>query len=235
MSLPSFSDTEESITTTSAISTASTKKLIEKVTRCLCGAKYPTLNLVYLYMKILKKRFAPETDETVDTYLNLIYGEAENDDNKSDKTSDDNIPAANLKDIDKVEYLLLVSTASLLNRVQAAIYLLMDELWSIPSDNTLVVTFLNPSFKHFKWATNNIEKGLVNRSYSNNDDFFQDLEADSAQTNMEKDNKITSHKYLSILATSVLSKRLFSDTSNHISAKQTHLSFDLVNKVLDAN
>ncbi|CAG8651508.1 17924_t:CDS:1 [Cetraspora pellucida] len=39
-------------------------------------------------------------------------------------------------------------------------------------------------------------------------------------------------KYLSIPATSVLSERLFSDTGNHISAKQTHLSPDLVNKVL---
>ncbi|CAG8726749.1 2624_t:CDS:2, partial [Cetraspora pellucida] len=214
--------------------------------------EYPTLNLVYPCIEVLKKGFVSETDETVDIYLNFIYKEAENDDNKSDETSDNDISAADtfarscgceqnrrmprqsnnedLKDIDKVKDLLPVSIASLLNRVQTTIYLSMDELWSVLSDNALVVILLDPSFKHFKWATNNIEKGLVNRSYSNNDDFFQDLEADSAQTNMEKDNKITSCKYLSILATSVSSKRLFSDASNYISAKQACLSFDLVNK-----
>ena len=44
-------------------------------------------------MELLKKKFAPRLDkhETVDSYLNLIYGEEENDD---DKTIDNNIPAA---------------------------------------------------------------------------------------------------------------------------------------------
>ena len=39
-------------------------------------------------------------------------------------------------------------------------------------------------------------------------------------------------KYLSILATSVLSERLFSDADNYISAKRTRLASDLVNKFL---
>ncbi|CAG8615438.1 6544_t:CDS:2, partial [Cetraspora pellucida] len=192
------------------------------------SAKYSTLNLVYPCMEILKKGFAPETGETVDTYLNLIYEEAENDDNESDETSDDDIPVAgtcqqwqyayrqfrqrmiargrghrqnrrmprrsnneDLEDIDKVEDLLPVSTTGLLNRVRAAIYLLMDELWSVLSDNALVVTFFDPRFKHFKWATipDDIEEGLVDRSYSNDDDFFQDLKTNSAQTNMKEEDE----------------------------------------------
>ncbi|CAG8506794.1 17789_t:CDS:2, partial [Gigaspora rosea] len=70
---------------------------IERVTRRLCGAKYPTINLVYPYMKLLKKEFAPKMGETVDTYLNLIYGEntdSVSEENESDETSDDDIPAA---------------------------------------------------------------------------------------------------------------------------------------------
>ena len=50
---------------------------IEVVTRHLCGANYPTLNLVHPYMESLKKKFSPRADknETLDLYLNLIYGD----------------------------------------------------------------------------------------------------------------------------------------------------------------
>ena len=49
--------------------------LIEKVTRRLCSAEYPTLNLIYPYMELLKKEFASKNDDTVDTYINFIYGD----------------------------------------------------------------------------------------------------------------------------------------------------------------
>ena len=46
-------------------------------------------------MKSLKKKFAPRSDkgETIDTYLNLVYGEGceENDD---DEVADDDMPSA---------------------------------------------------------------------------------------------------------------------------------------------
>ena len=52
-----------------------------------------------------------------------------------------------------MEYLPSVSTNSLLLKVQAAIYLLMNELWAVLTDIALVVTFFNPRFKHFNWTT----------------------------------------------------------------------------------
>ena len=61
----------------------------------MCGAKYLTLNLVHPYMELLKKRFAPKSseNETVDTYLNLIYGEG-NEENNDCEIIEDDIPAA---------------------------------------------------------------------------------------------------------------------------------------------
>ena len=29
----------------------------------------------------------------------------------------------------------------------------MDELWAVPTDITLIATFLDPRFKHFNWST----------------------------------------------------------------------------------
>ncbi|CAG8471974.1 11262_t:CDS:2 [Cetraspora pellucida] len=178
---------------------------IERVTRRLCGAKYPTINLVYPYMELLKKAFAPKTGETVDDYLDLIYGEEAEDDENESNESDDNIPAAGtrqqwqyahrqfrqrmascgrsqgrntrtrrrsnnaeLEDIDRIEYLLSVLTNGLLIRVRAAIYLLLDELWEVPTDIALVATFLDPRFKHFNWATSverNRAQNLVKTLY----------------------------------------------------------------------
>ena len=163
---------------------------IEIVTRHLCGANYPTLNLVHPYMESLKKKFAPRSDknETFDSYLNLIYGEGGCDCEENDnEIIDDDIPAAGSRqqwqytyrqfhqkmstrgrkktqqgatrkrtrtesvaeDTNQVEYLPAVDTTGLLERVRAAIYLSLDELWSVPTDNALIATFLDPRFKHF--------------------------------------------------------------------------------------
>ncbi|CAB4423997.1 unnamed protein product [Rhizophagus irregularis] len=144
---------------------------IKIVTKHLCGANYPTLNLVHPYMESLKKKFAPRSDknETVDTYLNLVYGEGyeENDD---DEITDNDIPDAGTRQqwqyahrqfhqrmsayTNKVEDLPPVNTTNLLKKVRAAIYLSLDELWAIPTDTALIATFLDYRFKHFKWSTN---------------------------------------------------------------------------------
>ena len=58
----------------------------ETITRRLSGATYPTLNIIHPYIYMLKRFFAPEAskNETVDSYLDLIYGPLilENSDNE---------------------------------------------------------------------------------------------------------------------------------------------------------
>lgn len=78
----------------------------ETITRRLSGGKYPTLNMVHPYMCLFKRMFAPRDNEneTIDSYLELIYGplipenESGNfEDDASDSSSvssDDNVPTA---------------------------------------------------------------------------------------------------------------------------------------------
>jgi len=225
---------------------------IEKVTRRLCGAEYPTLNLVHPYMELLKKGFAPKNDETVDTYINLIYGERYEVD---DDEMDDNIPTAGvrqhwqhahrqfrqrmrdtyakrqevheqnriqvqsnteLEDLNpnKVDYLPPVPTKGLLEKVRAAIYLSMEELWAVPTELSLVAAFLDPRFKHFNWTTKDNQNQalhLVKDLYEElkkklripddeiliidrdqdeeDDDFFNELEG--IRTNYEEEDEVT--------------------------------------------
>jgi hypothetical protein len=296
---------------------------IERVTRRLCGAEYPTLSLVYPYMELLKKKFAPKDNESIQTYIDLIYGESYQD--NDDNIIDDDIPTAGarqhwqyahrqfcqkmrnthvqgqhirnqarssnteLDDLNpnRVEYLPSVSTNGLLQKVRAAIYLSMDELWAVPTEIALVATFLDPRFKHFQWSTEenrneaqrlvqvlyedlkkgfdipNIEEPLImDKNCDDDGDFFYELEG-GLQTNPEEDSEIVCYTrlepigiknnslewwsrnkisfpvlsqlarmYLSIPSTSVPSERLFSDAGNHISARRTRLSPDLVDKML---
>src|SRR4051794_25355400 len=55
-------------------------------------------------------------------------------------------------DMNTVEYLQPVNTEGLLQKVRAAIFLSLDELWLVPSNIALIATFLDPRFKTFDWC-----------------------------------------------------------------------------------
>ncbi|CAG8440678.1 700_t:CDS:2 [Scutellospora calospora] len=50
-------------------------KPVEEITRHICDAKYPTMNLVYPYIRILKNKYTPvaEKGKLVESWLDLIY------------------------------------------------------------------------------------------------------------------------------------------------------------------
>jgi hypothetical protein len=81
----------------------------------------------------------------------------------------------NLDNINTVEYLQLANTEGLLQKVRAAIFLSLDELWPVPSDIMLIATFLDTHFKNFDWCNGNGKdeaKTLVQKLY---DDIKKDL------------------------------------------------------------
>ncbi|CAB4398706.1 unnamed protein product [Rhizophagus irregularis] len=143
----------------------------ETITRKISSAKYPTLSLVVPYMYLLKNNFAPneEKNETLDTYLSLIYG-SNGEEEDSDVASDDEyIPSGGTRQYwqhshhqfhhqrrgntrnrgQSREYLQPVNTEGLLQKVRAAIFLSLNELWTVPSNIMLIATFLDPRFKNF--------------------------------------------------------------------------------------
>ncbi|CAJ0866405.1 16641_t:CDS:2 [Entrophospora sp. SA101] len=215
----------------------------EKVTRRFCGAKYVTLSLVNPYMELLKKTFAPKSEngESLDTYLDLIYGPQTEDNNDNEEESDsstsddDEIPSGgsrqhwqyshrtrgaidDIDDINHVEYLPAVNTTGLLQKVQAAIFLSLDELWSVPTELVQIATVLDPRFKNFQWdrsgeerdkshqllrelydftkvdfESNNIQQtttihNLHTTNEDDNDDFFETLEIDLSSFEVENDD-----------------------------------------------
>ncbi|CAG8758784.1 14914_t:CDS:2, partial [Gigaspora rosea] len=65
-------------------------KPFKEITRHVCSAKYPTMNLVYPYIRILKNKYTPiaEKSESIESWLDLIYGSSiENSEQISDSNT----------------------------------------------------------------------------------------------------------------------------------------------------
>ncbi|CAG8455768.1 21917_t:CDS:2, partial [Cetraspora pellucida] len=159
---------------------------------------YPILNLVYPCIYILKQIFAPkiEENETVDSYLDLIYSpltkddilESTEDDDSSSTSDDNDIPTAENKDRDRgqdqnrkhttkknenvdvsqIECLLSACTQNLIKKVRAAIYLSLKKLWEIPLEIFLIAMILDSRMKNFSFADINGENIEVNTSVADN-------------------------------------------------------------------
>ncbi|KAF0408032.1 zinc finger bed domain-containing protein 1-like [Gigaspora margarita] len=57
----------------------------------------------------------------------------------------------NVDDFNRIESLPAANTVGLLQKVRAAIFLSLDELWPAPSDLVRIATILDPRFKDFNW------------------------------------------------------------------------------------
>ncbi|CAG8843935.1 6382_t:CDS:2, partial [Gigaspora margarita] len=117
-------------------------KPIEEITRLFCGTKYPTINLIYPYIRILKNKYAPvaENGESIEDWITLIYGPSLESSGSSDNTSTSrgrgsrhnkrhSKNSAELADDDPntVKYFSPTSCEGLLEKMRAAIYLSLDE------------------------------------------------------------------------------------------------------------
>ncbi|GBC41291.2 zinc finger BED domain-containing protein 1-like [Rhizophagus irregularis DAOM 181602=DAOM 197198] len=166
---------------------------------------------------------------------------------------------ASQKEGEKLEHLCLLESSRKRTQTESVAE---DTNKAIPTDTTLIVTFLNPRFKYFKWSTNSerdranqlvkklydelkinlhvsddIEYRSLEKNNDDNDNLFSDLEGNFTQTNIEEEDEVSCYvklkdirvkndplmwwlnhrnsfptlvqlarKYLSIPATSVLSK-----------------------------
>ncbi|CAG8835103.1 41112_t:CDS:2, partial [Gigaspora margarita] len=163
-------------------------KPFEEITRLFCGTKYPTINLIYPYIRMLKNKYAPvaENGESIEDWITLIYGpslESSGSSNNTSTSSDDEasiLSAGNRKqwqythcnmrgrdrgrdrgsrhnkrhsknsaeladdDPNTVKYFPPTSCEGLLEKMRAAIYLSLDELWSIPNEVGLKASMLDP-------------------------------------------------------------------------------------------
>ncbi|CAG8466284.1 2368_t:CDS:2 [Cetraspora pellucida] len=158
-------------------------KPFEEITKLFCGAKYPTINLIYPYVVMLKNKYAPvaENGEYIEDWITLIYGSLSESSKTSNSTSTSSgdkasIPSAGNRkqwqyahhnmhaeydDSNTVKYVSPTSCEGLLEKMRAAIYLSFDELWSIPNKVGLKASMLDPyALKLLPFATADEQKNI---------------------------------------------------------------------------
>ncbi|CAG8560488.1 3157_t:CDS:2 [Dentiscutata erythropus] len=143
-------------------------KLFEEITRHVCGSKYPTLNLVYPYIRILKNKFAliSENGESLESWIDLIYGLEDpdtNDDSSLSSNNEADIPSAGNRQQwqythrsvhRQKKYLPAVNCSGFLEKARAVIFLSLDELWNLSNEMGLKALLLDPqAIKLLSFAT----------------------------------------------------------------------------------
>ncbi|CAG8543511.1 789_t:CDS:2 [Rhizophagus irregularis] len=118
---------------------------------------------------------------------------------------------ASQKEGEKLEHLCLLESSRKRTQTESVAE---DTNKAIPTDTTLIVTFLNPRFKYFKWSTNSerdranqlvkklydelkinlhvsddIEYRSLEKNNDDNDNLFSDLEGNFTQTNIEEEDE----------------------------------------------
>ncbi|PKK61779.1 hypothetical protein RhiirC2_791287 [Rhizophagus irregularis] len=155
----------------------------ETITHKFSGAKYPILSLYLVGYPLFLMHASIQRSMLS---IKLISNDEENSDIAS---NDKYIPSGrtrqywqrvgisvshpvkpNLDNINTVKYLQPVNIEGLLQKIRAAIFLSLDELWLMPFNIMLIATFLNPRFKNFDWCNGNGKdeaKNLVQELYNN--------------------------------------------------------------------
>ncbi|CAG8617416.1 2677_t:CDS:2, partial [Cetraspora pellucida] len=154
-------------------------------------------------MYTLKRIFAPKykNGETIDNYLDLIYGpltdSTEEDSDSSFISDDDSIPTAGnqkychiikktknceIEDTNQVKYLPPTDTTNLIQKVCAAIYLFLDKLWQIPTESLL--TNLYSQLKQDMIVSNQAEKTIETSLVEEDDDIFTEMWTNNRSENI---------------------------------------------------
>ncbi|CAG8799689.1 15644_t:CDS:2, partial [Cetraspora pellucida] len=191
----------------------------ETITQQLSGATYLTLNIVYPYIYILKQMFSPrvENDETIDSYLDIIYGllivedSLENIDNSSDSSSTSLVCGHGHRCISNQD----VSENS-------------NQIKYLPSVNT------ENLIQKQGLVNENLEEPILTTDLTDNaEDVFSRMWVDNQiQTQDEITCYLWYPKEPKNVDPLIWCERLFSDTGNNISAKRTRLAPNLVNRIL---
>ncbi|CAG8728989.1 17679_t:CDS:1, partial [Racocetra fulgida] len=98
----------------------------------------------------------------------------------------------NVDEFNQIESLPAANTVGLLQKVRAAIYLLLDELWSAPSDLVRIATILDLRFKDFKWDDTFEEK---EKSLELLQNLYDSMKEDSQPRDMSMQQQTTFYDY----------------------------------------